>query len=207
MRSSCLLLALALNAASGALVNKGKEESFAACQTKCESEGMKLPCPGSDGVVDKEIEELILGLCGLDAPPVDYKAWKEKESDGGCWEPAWIALTDRDEEGKHEWLTSCAATPLAEPDSYSNWLPNQANNYKNQDCVGWIHGGWGDWYCDGDQAKKVNCFCEAPEPDVVGVETPTTTNSVDEPCFVSCCKGRRNLRFGMDECAECPCPQ
>ena len=209
MRSSCLLLALALNFASGALENKG-QMSYAACEEACEG---KLPCLGTEES-DKEIRDAVASLCELETiPDVQagpltqdaYAAWKAT----GCHRSAWIALTDRENEqsegGEFKWLEGCVANLAV----YENWLPGTVgkNNKKggakkwegspdeDSDCVGWIHGGWGDYYCS---APDSNCFCQE---DV----TTTTSVVVDEPCVASCCS-RRNLRFGMDECAECTCP-
>lgn len=163
----------------------------------------KLPCPGS-AESDEEIRDAVLALCDLTPStiPADYAAWQAACTKG---ESAWIALTDRDLEASKvgndfKWLDACDAAPLADPGSFKNWLLDQPNDFNDQDCVGWIHGGWGDWYCEGGggRGEVTTCFCQAD------VTTTTTVVEVVDPCG-PCCNNRRNLRFGMDECAECTC--
>ena len=83
----------------------------------------------------------------------------------------WIGMvrdgTDTSSPFKWEDTVTCDS----DLNEYSNWLPNQPNDYNgNQDCVGHIYeagttnfAGWGDWPCN-DKTKSIAAASRSRTP-------------------------------------------
>ena len=92
-------------------------------------------------VISNATNEYILRK--IESMPRDIKAMLQIQRQ------IWIGGNDKEEEGEWVWTDSS-------PWKFTNWGPNQPNNYSGQDClIYFVNFGWNDFYCN----KKQRFIC------------------------------------------------